>query len=58
MPDEVDVYDDGEGTSRFDDDRREFAELVAGLHEVDADPVSCRPRRDSPGSVHSISSAP
>jgi DNA invertase Pin-like site-specific DNA recombinase len=37
--DDVDVYDDGEGASGFDDDRREFAELVARLQEGDVDAV-------------------
>lgn len=37
--DEADVYDDGEGASGFDDDRREFAELVARLQEGDVGAV-------------------
>ena len=39
VQEEADVYDDGEGASGFDDDRREFAELAARLQEGDVNAV-------------------
>jgi hypothetical protein len=47
--DEVDVYDDGDGASRFDDTGGNSPSWSPGSRRETSTRCSCRPRRDSPG---------